>query len=227
MKRNLGGNFVKVLVKKDFTVAIKMILFSLLGFSFWFGALAHMMEGSFPAQSLYMSIVLLATLIIINDIANQDSKYNTDIIFNSLPIDRKTIVMSKYLSMGVLPFIYGGATFVFSRAFLLSDSLMFLFTPRNIFNLEAAILAIAGSFIVLSLYLPLYYLSIDKAKIASSSSLFIVFLAPILLIKFSDIIGERWIINNISLSIGALVISLVLFYISLNLSIKIYNKREF
>lgn len=218
---------MKVLFKKDFTVGIKLILFSLLGFSFWFGMLAHMMEGDFSAQILYMSIVLLSTIIIINAIATLDSKFNTDIIFNSLPIDRRTIVKSKYLSMGVLPFIYGIATFVFSRTFLLSDSFMFLFTPRNIFNFEAAIFAIAVSFIVLSFYLPIYYLSMEKAVAIGNAALLIVFLGPIVLLKYSDKIGDKWIMNNFALSIAALVISLILFFISLQFSIKIYNKKEF
>lgn len=222
---------MKVLFKKDFKVSAKMIFLSLLGFSFFLGMLAFMVEGYIVAQSLYASIVLLSTIGILNTIITEDDKYNTDMLFNSLPIERKTIVISKYLSMAVFPFIYGLSTFIISRAFELSDSMMFFLTPKNLFHFEGVVLSIAASFILLSFYLPIYYFSIEKARMIGQASLVIIFILPIAIMKFADNLGELSIINqymkNISLNISLLALSVILYLISLQFSITIYNKREF
>lgn len=221
---------MKVLFKKDFTISTKMIFLSLIGFSFLFGMLAFMVESYIVAQSLYASIVLLSTIGILNTIITEDDKYNTDMLFNSLPIERKTIVISKYLSMAVFPFIYGLSTFIISRAFELSDSMMFYLTPKNLFHFEGMVFSIALSFIFLSFYLPLYYLSIEKARMIGGASLVIVFILPIAIMKFTDNLGDLSIVNqymkNLSLNISLLAVSITLYLISLQFSIKIYNKKE-
>lgn len=216
-----------VLFKKDLTISVKSILL-FLAIEFLLGQMGYSMDSNIVAQSLYISIVILTTIGTLNVIAVQDEKHSTDMLFNSLSLERKTIVRSKYLSMGVLPFLYGIALFTMTRAYHLSGSMMLHFSPKTIFSLEMFIFSIGLSFIFLSIYLPMYYLSMEKAGTIGQIGMAIVFFIPVIIIKYIDKIGDISIMTgNIISYMLFLGISLILYLISLQISIRIYKKREF
>lgn len=216
-----------VLFKKDLLISIKIIVLILL-FNFFIGITLYTIDDNYAAQNRYFTMVSFSALSILTSIIVEDDKYNTAMLFNSLPIERKTIVKSKYLTMGVIPFLYGIFIYIVSRLYGLSNSIMFIFAARNLFSFNAMVYSIIMTIILLSLFLPVYFSSVEKSKKIGSVLVFLVVLYPFILIRLDNGANASLFIYLFQKAniVFLIATTIILYFLSMIFSISIYNKKE-
>lgn len=218
-------------IKKDLILSIKTAIFgSIYGLSMVF--IMYKTNNDILAKVLFVSIIIFSSVVTFNYLVVVDGKHNADITFISLPIKRSNAVKSRYLVVGTYPFVFSIIQYLFMIFLKVIRSDNFLTLPNNI-NINIVNFAISITLIYLAFCLPFYYFSIGKAKILSQVITLFAILTPGLISKFSDEIISSPIIKFISvlnfrtISLISLGISLIIYIISLQLSISIYNKKEF
>lgn len=174
-----------------------------------------------------------------------DYKYNADMMFNSLPVLRREIVLSKYLDSIVFLILGAVLTYIFtyifraigfpvSHNFVYMNKWMNLGSINNLMNIKSIIIScIVGYILMMSVFIPIYY----KAQYLWVKSILaiVIFVIPVLLILAIKSIGYEKIfkfINYFSRVPGLVVSALgicILFliaYISINLSVKFYESKD-
>ncbi|MCG4578808.1 ABC-2 transporter permease [Clostridium cochlearium] len=162
---------MKTLILKDFKLILPEILVCSTLLFFMFG-------GTFNISAFHITFTILVLFpsIICNISMNSKEDRNDSIkLFLSMPIDKKTIIISKYLS-SILIFFYYFLLFsiiVFSGTNV-SDA---IFISMNYFCLTTLI-----SLTWCSVYFSIYFIS---GRIINIISPFLIFIGSMLLIKFS------------------------------------------
>jgi len=163
-----------------------------------------------------------------------DDKNNSEILLNSLPISRKEIVLSRYLSVIIFAII--GAFNMLIAGFVMNQ--LNVFGIRRLMEIEDFFGALIGLCILSFLYLPTYFkFGYLKAKMFNLFLFAIAFGAPIIIRNLIQSFEKPlWIDDfvifietqsDIILSIALLVLLLVIGFISYSFSIMVYRKREF
>lgn len=149
------------------------------------------------------------------------------IIINSLPIYKQDIVKTKYIML----FIY---MFIISMILLIETLIITTFTKGQIYNLWNSGIALTFLLIYFSIYIPF---STKNPKLVRTVNTFIgvfMWMLPMAIVKFAKTdIGAKvvnWLIqiNNIYLIQTIFIfLGMLFYYISFNISLKIYINREF
>ena len=183
---------------------------------------------------LYVISPMAVIYIFITLAVSYDDKNKSEFILNSLPLERSDIVISKYMSTfvyAIIGIIYsiligliGKATglSMFSRSISLLD-IVFVFTTACIFS---------------SIFFPVYFkFGNIKMKFFNVILLMIIFFVPMNVITYvsenpNNIFVHKfnYFMNNTSSIMQnslAIIIGLIIFLISLMISIHIYNNKEF
>lgn len=150
-----------------------------------------------------------------------DVTHKTSYMINSLPISRKGIVLQKYL----LTFVYFLITIVYSGVYLWIINILRIKTV-DYFNLEMIKTVIPVILISTSLIYPAYFRF--EPKLAQVVHMIIFMSSFIAMINVANL-GEKAMINYINLptiSNYILPISIVLYLLSLLLSMKLYETRD-
>lgn len=163
-----------------------------------------------------------------------DDKNNSEVLLNSLPVSRGTIVLARYLS--VFAFAIIGVFSMALAGFLLKS--FGVLNISRILRLEDFIGAVAGLSIIAFLYLPAYFkYGYIKAKMFNLIFFIIGFGGPMLsrrLLKGPE--KPMWIDKLIDyltsqseFVVGLLIIAIIIIFglASLGLSMAAYRKREF
>lgn len=162
------------------------------------------------------------------------NNYDEDIIFNILPIEREKIVASRYITIIIYIFlsaflIWGSAVISINRGIVYKA----IFQSFDIMppRLLEVFWIIGISILFYSIYLPIdYYL---KGKYNERDELSIIIVGILLvLIRISMILENSLyrFINNINynqIPFILIIISILSYLVSLFISIKIYENREF
>lgn len=180
---------------------------------------------------------LLITIVICNTETMIENKSKTDIFMTSLPIERKDLVKSKYISFGIYPVIFNLIHYlviIFAKrySFLgeLGDALgnlQYEINPGIIFISSAICLIYIG------IYIPLQYYLEEKSKIIEYILILLLFLIPELLDKLSGNTANISIVEYVfSMGVGLIalifiLIASIIYYISYKISVLVYNKRDF
>lgn len=183
----------------------------------------------------------------INNSCNYDYRYNSDIMFNSLPLNRKDLVLSKYIG-SIVFFILGIIitiifTFIFRSigvsgsgvsGFIHINRLMHLDMVDKLMNFERITMSyIVSTILLISIYFPIYFKFeyLKVRNIFAVASIFIC-LIPILFIK---IIGNENTYNlanylnsgsRLIANVAVICILLLILYISVNISVEFYQNRD-
>lgn len=220
---------MKHLILKDFRL-LKLMNLAVIAICLAGGYIGISYENTLKTKFIYAFVILLTTYLASILVSQQEVKSNSDIIINSLPIDRSLVVKSKYLFI----LIYMGLS---SLIVFLSSHVLGVIFPTNTPGVRASIfdiLFIIGlALIFYSVYLLIYYFNIGKAQIFGQVFYLILVLAPALLGRFGErIIASnlfKYLLNlNFNLIIALLaVVGFIFYVISLNSSINIYESKEF
>ena len=175
---------------------------------------------SYDPQFMYFVILVAYTYLLSIIPFAYDISGKTRYIINSLPINRKETVIYKYLST----FIYFAITIVYAGVYLwIINALKIKFV--DYFNLEMIIKALPITIIFISIVFPAYFRF--EPKIAQIFHM-IVFIAFFITITNISIVGEKSFVKYLSFLQGKNIafLAIVMYIISLLLSIKLYENRD-
>ncbi|PFL22903.1 ABC transporter permease [Bacillus cereus] len=197
---------MKQLIVKDFIMQWKYLIWHLTYPLFLYMTLIDI-------KSFYVIMSAIIPVIAILKTFNDDKKYNSEVILNSLPLARKQIVIAKYIM----------ALIIFIISMIVSSPVVINRFEDGIFEfITTTLVTIVGFvFIYLSLVLPiLFWLGYKKA---SFITLFILIAPTAICSMFFQINLEQIQLYNSLLFIG----SIFMFIVSAFVSVRVYEKREF
>lgn len=216
------------LILKDFLVQKKTLPFLGLYIIVFMFAFQSIGAGAFAAIAIAVTYQMVASA------SNYDEKANSDIIMNSMPLDRKSIVLSKYLSV-VLYFVLATLGYM-----VFSMILNLIHIPINIPTISPKNLVVAfiGVMVMNGIYYPVYFkMGYIKTRIVSFILFFGAFFGVISLLDLMNDSQSNKILNTITtffnngtdtqillMLVGG---TLVLLLISYVISVKFYSNREF
>lgn len=212
-----------IIQKKSFLYAVLYGLFILLVFSSGGGGLE---TGAYIMGIVASTYLFIQTGLVIDD------KNKTELVFNSLPINRKEIVLAKYISS----FLASLVNLLIITVIGLLLSTVFVEKIR-IISYSDIIISLASVWLLIALYLPFYFrFGYIKTKIFNMFFFFLFFFGPTVLVSLitenphhpisragASLITE----HSLSFLGGTVFVGIVFLLISLAVSFKFYEDKEF
>lgn len=217
---------MKTLIKKDIQLVgwnnlIVLMLGLLLG---TFSLTSY--ESEAPIFAIFWGSIMMI-YIILTTLISEDRK-TKDIILKSLPLDRKDIVLSRYMTMLIyLIFIYG-IIYLTSQIYSYAEGLFAIGKPITISSI-IFILVIAINLI--SIVIPIQYISIKVGKTLNILIYGLLILFPLMINRLDDAKLSKIVnsINNIRFMINPIIYILfgsVIYFISFLISTKLYKSID-
>ncbi|GAA0730074.1 ABC-2 transporter permease [Clostridium malenominatum] len=206
------------LIKKDILVQKKSIYFIL--FYLFIGLVA------FKTMPDSATTYLIATTIAFFFIAGSfsyDEQNKTYMVINSLPIKRNSLIISKYISV----LIYTLLSLLIIYIFTLIVFTLKLPYKIELLNLNHVFNVFIASMFLSSILLPIYCkFGYTKARVFTTLSYLLVFIAFNILGNIGTSIPM--LLQGIKFgNLGLLILMSLIFILSMFLSIKLYENREF
>lgn len=218
------------LVLKDFKIQkkyLKELIFNIV--------LTFLVIQFFSAGATYSMVPFMIAISFIFYGCGFGEKNDTDIMLVSLPVDRKDIVISKYISSII--FLIASIAIT-----ILLGSIIKLFSfssLKRIMNFQDIVFCTFSTIAYISIYLPLYF-KFGYIKSQRNSGIIIV---CILTFQFVIVMASGLISNgtarkfimelvkyphfNLIISALGIILSFLLLFISIIISVKIYISRDF
>ncbi|MEH6843947.1 ABC-2 transporter permease [Bacillus thuringiensis] len=197
---------IKQLILKDFIIQWKFLIWYILYPVFFYMVLTD-------TENLFIIMSVIITIGATVKTFEADSKNESEVIVNSLPILRKQIVYAKYIVAIIILFI----------SVTVGCFTMGMKSGVNLFEFIETTIVASISFILvyLSFVLPIsFWLGYKKTIFIT----IVIFMAPIVVLEVLFQINlEQIQLYNTLLFIG----SICMFIASIFVSVKIYEKREF
>lgn len=208
------------LICKDILIQKKGVVASVLSI-FAANILACFLNGY---QTIYLFILFpfAAECTLLTNSCLVDDKNKSYIVLSSLPVNRRSIVIARYLSV-----------FIFSIIGICSEAIFTALINGNKYGsmkLEYMIICLGFIIVLSSLYLPVYFKAgYAKTKYFIMGLFFVMFLGTSFINQnnIGKIINTFKNIPYWSLYAGGILICFILMFISLIISISFYNSREF
>lgn len=213
------------LVLKDILIQRKTAFFPLvyaIVFIFMFQSTGN------PAM-IFVAIPSVVAYMLLMYACGYDDKNKSEMVFNSLPIKRKDIVIAKYLSTVVFVLIGLAIAIGFTTILKFSGYAKF----NRFMGIEDIIGVIASVTILSSIYFPIYFkLGYLKSRYINTAFLLAAFFIPSML---GDFIAEKqtskfvvylnsqpdWVLGSLILFIAIIAVA-----VSIYVSIKIYMNKD-
>lgn len=226
------------LVKKDILLCRIGIVFIIL-INFFLGYLGlifmSLLMSEPPLSSIMLGYVLFMGLFLtLSIVLEREQKVDGDMILHSIPLDKKIIVTSRYISSLLFPSAHGLIIFIYSYVLQYTRGLRFtgFRMAGNIQGISIFTLLTVLSVVVifLSFYLPLYYSKYGKGKAHNIMAYFFLIILPAIVFKFKDnILNLEFVkyINSLDkrmFTLMGFVGSIILYVASMEVSKKIYAK---
>ncbi len=216
------------LIKKDFILSRKINIFVVV-YALFIAAMGLVMPD--PLVSTFLYVLGMLTLIFITVIYTNgyDDKYKSEIVLNSLPIERENIVRAKYMTLILFIIMSCSAVLIFTNI-ILKLGVVNTGKAASIWN---AIFVTNISLIFYSIYYPIYFKVGEGLRSFNTILWILMVIGPSVLSKLMkglNTIGylEKIIAIDINrINIYVLIPSLFMFYMSMKISEKIYRTREF
>ena len=216
------------LIKKDFILSRKINIFVVI-YALFIAAMGLVMPD--PLVSTFLYTLGMLTLIFITVIYTNgyDDKYKSEIVLNSLPIERENIVRAKYMTLILFIIMSCSAVLIFTNI-ILKLGIASTGKGASIWN---AIFATNISLIFYSIYYPIYF-KVGEGLSSFNTMLWILMaIGPSVLTKLMERLNNIGYLEKIididinRINIYVLIFSLIMFYMSMKISEKIYRTREF
>lgn len=204
------------LIKKDLSLT-KFYLILTMVLSFLFSPLIFLSYDESMFYILYTIPNLLVAVSCTEVQMEQEKLMNVNTLMRSLPIKKSNIVISKYLTALINQIIYG-------IIFLLLIKFQHLYTEfgwnGNLEGIDFKVIffALSISILYLSIYMPIYYRFNKYTNFFSFSAYIVIF--------FSSQIISHAPSNMSKYTIILLPISMLLYLISMRLSIRLFENKE-
>lgn len=220
---------MKSLIIKEKDILAKEIIF--IGFYIFFLSFFYIvsLESWIDLVILFSAILGSGSMLLFTSM-NYDELYNSEKLFNSFPIAKKDLVLSRYISTILMTLIISllFSFFVIILGLSLKSGLELLM----MLDIKNMVLAISIVMILASIIIPIYYSKFTRMRN-------LIFFLPITIMAISNISNtrERITLNNRQaifnfldkplVVIIVLGISLIIYYLSYLISKKIYMKKEY
>ncbi|MGE6344978.1 ABC-2 transporter permease [Bacillus mycoides] len=197
---------IKQLILKDFIIQWKFLIWYILYPVFFYMALTD-------TENLFIIMSVIITIGATLKTFEADSKNESEVIVNSLPILRKQIVFAKYIVAIIILFI----------SVTVGCFTMGMKNGVNLFEFIETTTVASISFILvyLSFVLPIsFWLGYKKTIFIT----IVIFMAPIVILEtlFQINLEQIQLYNSV-----LFVSSICMFIVSIFVSVKVYEKREF
>ncbi|WP_113935568.1 MULTISPECIES: ABC-2 transporter permease [Bacillus] len=197
---------LKQLILKDFIIQWKFLIWYILYPVFFYMALTD-------TENLFIIMAVIITIGATVKTFEADSKNESEVIVNSLPILRKQIVYAKYIVAIIILFI----------SVTVGCFTMGMKSGVNLFEFIETTMVASISFILvyLSFVLPIsFWLGYKKTIFIT----IVIFMAPIVILEtlFQINLEQIQLYNSV-----LFVSSICMFIVSIFVSVKLYEKREF
>ncbi|MBW3495647.1 ABC-2 transporter permease [Bacillus sp. FDAARGOS_1420] len=197
---------LKQLILKDFIIQWKFLMWYILYPVFFYMALTD-------TENLFIIMSVIITIGATVKTFEADSKDESEVIVNSLPILRKRIVYAKYIVAIIILFI----------SVTVGCFTMGMKSGVNLFEFIETTMVASISFILvyLSFVLPIsFWLGYKKTIFIT----IVIFMAPIVILEtlFQINLEQIQLYNSV-----LFVSSICMFIVSIFVSVKLYEKREF
>lgn len=203
-----------------------IILFIIIGLIFAYVGTAQ--REAYISQIIYTYIIILLMYLGLMFMSYKESRAKSDIIFNSMPVKRTEIVKSKYLTILLYLLLIVGVVYIGSNIFAIFNGAL-----RKAAKIIDILLAVGLCILFISIYLPFEFYNIGKVQVFNSIFYILMILLPNVIRKYGNKIVNSSIFKMImklnfkSVAIILLGFSILLFIISLYVSIAIYERKEF
>lgn len=219
------------LIIKDVVIQKKTILFALFYTIFASISFSSMKPDGF---GLYVLAPIVVVYLFITTAVGYDEKNKSEIVLNSLPLKRDDIVISKYISIFI--FVIIGIIYSILIGFVGK------FTGLPMFNRSISLLDIISTLTSVcmfsSIFFPVYFkFGLVKMKVFNIVLFMLMFFLPTITVQYvienpNNTLVQKfnYFINNTSNLMQnslVLILGLICFLVSLLISIRIYNKKEF
>ncbi len=216
------------LIKKDFILSRKINIFVVI-YALFIAAMGLVMPD--PLVSTFLYTLGMLTLIFITVIYTNgyDDKYKSEIVLNSLPIDKENIVRAKYMTLILFIIMSCSAVLIFTNI-ILKLGVVSIGKGASIWNV---IFATNISLIFYSIYYPIYFKVGEGLRSFNTILWILIAIGPSVLSKLMKGLNTTGYLEKIiaidinRINIYVLIISLFMFYMSMKISEKIYRTREF
>ncbi|MBW9158847.1 ABC-2 transporter permease [Clostridium tagluense] len=219
------------LIIKDIAIQKKTLLYALL-YSI-FAPIAFFSKGP-SGLGLYVLSPVVTAYMLISFAVSYDEKNKSEIVLNSLPLKRDDIVLSKYISVFVFAFI--GIIYSILVGFIGKATGLPVFVAS--ISLLDIILVLTSVCIFTSIFFPVYFkFGYIKMNIFNVILVMSFLFVPTATIEYAasnpnNVLVQKinYFINNTSSFTQnslAIIICLIIFLISLMISIRIYKNKEF
>ncbi len=159
-----------------------------------------------------------------------EAKTKVDMMLNSFPVNRYDIVRAKYISMGFYILAISGIVFLSSNLFKAVSNNEMMCNSATIFD----ILFILGFVLMFfSMYLPFHYYNVGKAQAFNQIFYIILILLPNIIGRFGSKIESTKIFGSIIsmdlkiITLMFVVVGIMMYLVSLQISKSIYKTKEF
>ncbi len=212
------------LLKKDFLVLKKScaVYLALLVFYTIFGAV----NGDFSMFNAF--VVLMITIMLPVTSLSYDERTKWDVYGMSLPVSRRTVVLSKYAFTWTAALCCAGISLFVNTAFELVNS-------RGLSpDVLSQPLMLAGiGLLVNDLSMPvMYQFGVEKGRYIMMGGIWVIALGPMIIMKvfemnlYDALEGIYLRLNSIGIAAGLLAVVVVVTALSLMLSTAIYERKE-
>ncbi|NMB27171.1 MAG: ABC-2 transporter permease [Tissierellia bacterium] len=216
------------LVKKDLKLSKKINIFAVI-YALFIATMGLTMPDHPVANILYVLGMVILIFISVIYTNGYDDKYKSEIILNSFPIDRKDIVRGKYISLIIYIIIACSAVLIFTNIILKIG----IITNGRSANIWNAIFAANISLIFYSIYYPFYFKLGEGLRSFNTILWILMTVGPAIIGKSFKKLEEIGYLEKIlsidinKINLYLFIFSLMMFYVSLQISKKIYMGKEF
>jgi len=216
------------LIKKEITVTIGKFIAGII-LIFIFAPMLLLIVDIRAVYSLFIFINLSMIMLICNTDLLAEGNNNIDLLMISLPIVKKDIVKSKFIIYGIYSVLYNIFMFAFLSFMCEYSFLAKIGGLRNGLSPEIIFYSLALCLIYPGIIIPLHYYLGEKSNIIGYGLFFLIFGSPKLLNMWTESSVIRSIIDTNSWVFVSMIFitALIIYFISLRISISIYNKKEF
>jgi len=216
------------LIKKDLKLSIKINLIAVI-YVLFISVNGLLSKDLLIGNIIYVLSIIIFTFVVVIYVNGFDDKYKSEVILNSFPLDRRNIVRSKYITLIIFILISSAVIVALTNVL----PMILNIDGRASANIHSVIIAANVLLLFYSIYYPIYFKVGEGLRTFNTILWLLLVIGPNLLVKALKTLDQRKLLEILAhidldkINLYLLGISLIIYYLSLQISKKIYVKKEF
>lgn len=216
------------LIKKDLKLSIKINLIAVI-YVLFISVNGLLSKDLLIGNIIYVLSIIIFTFVVVIYVNGFDDKYKSEVILNSFPLDRRNIVRSKYITLIIFILISSAVIVALTNVL----PMILNIDGRASANIHTVIIAANVLLLFYSIYYPIYFKVGEGLRTFNTILWLLLVIGPNLLVKALKTLDQRKLLEILAhidldkINLYLLGISLIIYYLSLQISKKIYVKKEF